>query len=317
MKAVKLLILLIFISSVNLYSQALEELEKQIAANNNISKKIRFDHKYSGEEFSKTGIKSSVTSFDKKGNTTKIEYFNPKGVSTGSEVYKYDANSNRIFFERTGNSPYKKVSMYNGSNEILRESGFNGTEEFLIDYKYNSSGKLSEVINKVGDQIQQKMVYNYSGNTANINIYIRGTDLSARMKMTYDSKGNLIEESTYNLEGKEVEKKQYKYSADSKILEETKMLGGKFDYRINYEYDSKGRLRTLSEETRTKKKYVKKEYIYDAFGNLYRLKWRRSPDQDFNIKSYSHNTKGVCLSEETLYPRSNYRILSKFEYNYH
>lgn len=317
MKALKtLLIITVFLPYLAI-SQTLEEREKQMAANSQIATKMRTDFKFTSGSYSKTGTKSSLTHYDTDGNTTRVDYFNSKGVATGSEIYKYDPRGNRILFERTGKSPYKKVSRYNIINQILEESGNNGTEEFLIEYDYNSSGKLSEVVNSVSGQVRHRMEYAHTGNVASISIFIRGTQLSSKMKMEYDSKGNLLKEITYNLEGKETERKEYRYNSASKLTEEIKYSNGKFYYRINNSYDSEMRLTNVSEETISKKKYIKKEFVYDSKGNLTSYKWRRNPGEDFNIKKYTYDEKGACLTEETIYPKSNYRVMTKYSYTYH
>ncbi|MBN1953047.1 MAG: hypothetical protein JW801_17715 [Bacteroidales bacterium] len=316
MKAIRPLLFIVTFLPQLLFSQALEEIEKQMVARNNIAQKTRVDYKYTNGAFSKVGKKTSLTQYNSQGNTIKVEYYNDKGVVTGTETYAYDTKGNRTLFERTGNSPYKKYTSYTSGGQILKESGFNGTEEFSIDYKYNSAGKLSEVVNSAGGQVRQKMIYTHSGNVSAIEIYIGGRTLSSKMKMTYDAKDNLTEEITYDLQGTELEKKNYKYNSDSRLTEETKYTKGKFYYRITNTYDSGMRLTSVSEESLSKKKFIKKEYNYDSEGNLSSYKWRRNPDEDFNIKKYTYNEKGVLLTEETQYPQSNFRLLARFSYIY-
>lgn len=309
-------ILALFLSS-NLYSQAIEELEKKIAAQNGISSKTRIDYKYTSGKVTSQGIKSSITSYNRDGNILKIESFNPKGMLTGTEKYAYDSKGNRTLFERGGTSKYKKQTQYNGQNKILLEAGFNGSENFRNEYTYSTNGKLSEILYKVGTRIQQKLVYDHSSNTTLVSVYTKGVTLTSKIKMVYDAKGNLLAESTLSTSGKELEKKVYKYTTNSKLSEETKTRDGSFYYTITYAYNPAGDLTKVAEETLAKKKYTKKEYVYDGKGNLIHYKWRRNPDVDFNMKTYTYNSKGICLTEHTFYPKTKFELLTKFEYQFH
>jgi hypothetical protein len=307
---------LIFLSS-SLYSQALEELEKQIASKNHIKTACRFDYKYITGKVEKKGIKTSESAYNQSGDKLKIDYLNDKGMVTATETYSYDNNGNRTLFEQTGSSKYRKESKYNSQNKVIHESGFNGTEEFANDYRYSADGKLIEITYSASGRIQQKLVYTHNGLTANVDIYARGSTLSSKMKMTYDSKGNLISETSLSLDNRELEKKEYTYNASSQILTETKKVGGALYYRISFVYNSGGSLLSVSEETLAKKKYVKKEYVYDAMGNLTTYRWRRNPDEEFNIKTYTYDPKGICLTENTRYPKTNFELLSKYEYTFY
>ena len=311
-----LLILLLFLSS-NLYSQILEEIEVQIASRNKLKTKVRYDHKYTNGKPSQKGIKTSLTTYHKSGNILEVNYLNAKGVVTSSEKYDYDKSGNRILYERVGSSKYRKVSKYNSANQLIRESGFNGTEEFRTDYEYNAAGRIGVISNIQGGRVLKKMVYKYIGNIANVSVYSMGSTLSAKLKMMYDLRSNLVEEITLDVNGNEIEKKEYTYNNASQLLEETKTTQGKLYYRITYDYDSSGRLLTVSEERPSRKKYIKKKYSYDNQGNLTSYQWRRKPGEEFNKKTYTYNSAGVCLTEHTIYPATQYELLSKFEYTYY
>ena len=317
MKTISLIYLLILIISFNGISQTLEEQETQIAAKNHIKSKTQIDFKYSNGTKAKTGIKSSITSYSTEGEIIQVNYVDSKAQIISWEKYNYDDRGNRTLFEREGpNSKYKKVSEYNADNDITLETGFNGTENFRNEFYY-TAGKLTSSIYIVNNRIDQKFVYEYSGNNCNANIYAHGTTLISKIKMVYDGSGNLIEETHFSTDGKETEKKTYKYNTSSKLIEETKTQGGKLYYKITQEYDSKGRLTKVSEETLAKAKYVKKTYSYDSNGNLTEYKWRRSPDEDFNVKSYTYDSNGVCLTEHTYYPATKFELLSKYEYDFY
>lgn len=317
MKHFKALLVLSLILSSNIYPQTLEALEKQIVFKNHIKTKARINYKYISGNLSKTGLKSGTITYNHSGEILIVNSFNKNGIVTGTEKYKYDVNGNRILFERTGNSKYKKVSKYNSKNQVLLESGFNGAEQFRNEYEYTPAGKLSKVTNTLAGRTQQTMMYKYTGDMAQISIYARGSSLGSKMKMKYDNKGNLLEETAYSIDGREIEKKNYSYNSSSQLLEEKKTTNGNLYYHLSYSYNKRGNLVSVYEETISKKKYSKKIYIYDANGNLNKYKWRRNPKEDFNEKTYSYNSKGICLTEQTYYPKTKFKLLTKFEYDFY
>jgi hypothetical protein len=316
MKYISLLLIILVILPVTLKAQALEELEKRIASENGIRSKTRLDYKYSDGKMAKSGIKTSLTTYNRAGDVLQEDYLNEKGVVTGSEKYDYDANGNRTLYERNGNSKYKKQTQYNSQNQIMLEAGFNGSENFRNEYSY-SGGKVSEIVYTLGSKVQQKLKYSWSGNTAQVSVYTGGNSLSLKIKMVYDARGNLVEETTYTTAGKELEKKEYRYDSYSRLLEEVKTKNGKFYYRITNTYSPRGNLQEVAEETLSKKRYAKKVYVYDDQGNLFQYKWRRNPDEEFNVKSYTYDSKGICLTEHTLYPATHFELLSKYEYEFY
>jgi hypothetical protein len=318
MKVFSFLLFFSLLTSFHLLSQTIEEQEKLIAASNQIKTKTQFDYKYSNGTVANTGSKSTLTTYSKSGEILEVDFLDSKGQTISWEKYTYDERGNRTLFEREGSgSKYKKVSSFNPHNDLLLESGFNGTENFKNDYNYSSAGELSDVTYMINSKINRRLIYEKSGNTTHVGIFTGGTSLTSKIKMTYDSQGNLIEEAHYSIDDRETEKKTFKYSPSKELIEEVKTQGGKFYYRITQEYDTKGRLVSVSEETIAKARYVKKSYTYDTAGNLTEFKWRRNAEEDFNVKTYTYNPNGVCLTEHTFYPASRFELLSKFEYEYY
>jgi hypothetical protein len=302
----------------HLFSQTLEELEKKIAEENHISKKIQYDHKYIKGKPSSTGVKTISKSYSPQGELLEENTFNNKGEVIGWEKYEYDYNGNRTLYERENtNSKYKKASKYDDSDKLLMEAGFNGAENFRNEYEYTADGKVSKITYMSGNRIVQKITYIYSGSSASVEIYGGGNMLASKMELKYDAHGNVIEEKKLDVNGTELEKKIFEYDASGNILKEVKTRKGNFEYSLMYTYDSANRLLRIAEETIAKKKYDKKVYTYDVNGNLTEYKWRRNPDDEFNIKKFTYDPKGVCLTEYTFYPQTKYEVLSKFEYEFH
>ena len=310
------LVMILIIPDVS--GQVIEEREKQSAARNHIKTKTQIDFNYQTGTVSKNGNKTSVTLYSQAGDILQKSFLDPKGQVIGSERYEYDDDNNRILFEREGSgSVYKKTSGYDSRNHLVLETGFNGTENFRNEFRYNSSGKLTEASYFINNRLQQRLIYENSGNISNVDIYTAGTTLSSKMRMVYNSQEQITEETTSGIDGKELEKKVYKYNLSSQLLEESKTVKGVLHYRITYSYDNRGNLLSVHEETPARAKYAKKMYSFDSAGNLIEYKWRRSPDEEFNVKSYTYDTKGICLSEHTFYPKTKYELLSRFQYEFY
>ena len=150
-----------------------------------------------------------------------------------------------------------------------------------------------------------------------VDIYTGGASLTSKLKLVYDTKGNIIEQTVLSLNNKVLEKTTYKYDVDSRLLTEEKTANGVLAYRTSYDYDSKGNLLTVSEESSSEKKFVKKSFTYDSAGNLTEYKWHRRPDEPFNVKTFTYDSKGICLTEHTLYPTTKYELMSKFQYEFY
>jgi YD repeat-containing protein len=317
MKRVIILILLSCFSCW-LFSQTLEEREKKIIARNNIKTKTQWDYNYQNGKPSKQGKKSSITTYSPSGLVLEKNNLNNKELVTGWEKFQYDTKGNRTLYERnSGSGAYKKTSQYDTKNNLTLETGFNGSDNFKNTLSYNNQGKLSEVVYSTNNNIDEKRVYVYYENTSIIGIYTKDNSLISKIKLVFDNNSNIIEEIVLSFDDRELEKKKYKYDNASRIIEEEKTRGGSFYYRLTYTFNSSGELLTISEENLSEKKYVKKSFRYDEGGDLLEFKWRRSSADDFNIKTYTYNSLGICQTEHTFYPSTKYELLTKYEYEFY
>jgi hypothetical protein len=308
-------IILVFSFSNYLVGQTLEEREKQIVLSNNIKSKVQYDYKYKNGTPSEDGQMASIATYSKKGELLEKKYYNSKGLVNGWEKYEYDDDGNRTLYEReSNNSKYKKESIYNDNRQAILEAGYSGEEKFKTTYTYNNSGKPLEIVRYINNYIEEKLVYNHSGNTAIVSIYSKGKNLRSKLKLVYNDKGNIIQETLLSVDNKELEKKTFNYNEASQVVLEEKTRAGKFYYRISNIYDSKGNLTKVYEETLAKKKYLKKEYVFTINDNLLEYKWRRNPDEEFNVKNYTYDARGICASEKTYYSNTQFRSLSKYRY---
>ena len=87
--------------------------------------------------------------------------------------------------------------------------------------------------------------------------------------------------------------------------------------RLTYNYDANDNLLSVSEESLSKKKFIKKSFTYDSKGNLTEYKWHRNAGEPFNVKSFTYDARGICITEHTLYPVTKFERMSKFEYEFY
>ena len=312
MKKILTVITLLFLTA-----QTLDEFEKGMVAKNHIRSKTQIDYKYKNGVMSGSGVKVSVTSYNSNGDILEKDILNPKGLVVSSEKYEYDGQGNRTYYMRnSSNGKYEKRAQYDSHNNLILEAGFNGAEHFKNTYSYNSNDRLEEIVFTVEGNTTEKHVYHNNGNTATVEVYTAGTSLTSKLKLVYDSKGNILQQTVLSLDGRELEKKINKYDAQSNLIEEEKTKNGNLSYQTWYDYDSQGNLLTVSEQTPQKKKFIKKSFTYDGNGNLTDYKWHRSPGEPYNVKSFTYNSRGICETEHTFYPATKYELLSKFQYDY-
>lgn len=288
-------------------------------AENKVRAITNYNHQYSGGQPSGSGQKTAYTTYNPSGFITEMKAFNRKGDVINVEKYNYDQAGNRTLYERYkgGSLGYRKISQYNSNGDITLETGFNGTQKFKNVYNYNPDGSLKEIIYYTSNIIDEKRVYEHSNNIAKIKVYNSGNLNITNLTLTYDSKGNLLEETVCTPNNIELEKKIYKYNGNSQVLSEAIYRQGKLIYETINTYNQKGDIIEIAQKYAGQSKYIKKSYSYDHNSNLTELKWRRNADDKFNIKSYKYNENGLCISENTFYAQSENQTLTKYTYEYY
>ena len=91
----------------------------------------------------------------------------------------------------------------------------------------------------------------------------------------------------------------------------------KITIRNTYNYSLSGALTEISEEAPNARKFVKKSLSYDTNGNLLEIKWRRNGSEEFNRITYQYDNRGLCITADTFYPATKYRVLTKYTYEYY
>ena len=302
-----------------LYSQTSDDLKiKDVIARNRVKNQINWDYKYVGNKPEKNGVKTSITNYSRNGDILQVDAFNPKGAVLHTEKYSYDSKGNKTEYNRkSGENSYQKKYTYNQKNQLTEESGFDGVENFRNIYTYNDSGEMSEIRYMKKSVLQEKRVFVKENASTQVSVYNSAGALTSRLVLKYDTKGNLVEEAVYGLNQSELEKKTYQYDDKKNLKEEARYKLDKITLKTTYKYNTSGALLEIQEEAPGVARFVKKSLSYDDKGNLIEIQWRRKGTEEFNRISYQYDKRGLCISADTYYPATKYRVLTKYSYEYY
>lgn len=312
------LILVFFILSAQTFTQSVDDIRNREAiARNKVKNQISWDYKYAGDKPEKNGIKTSVTSYNANGDISQVIALNPKGAVIHTEKYNYDERGNKIEYNRqSGDNSYLKKYIYNDKNLLTEESGFDGVDNFRNIYIYNQAGEMIEIRYMKKSVLHEKRVFTKTGSSTAVAIYNSTGILSSRLVLKYDTKGNLVEEIVYGINQSQLEKKTYHYDEKKNLKEEAKYKQDKITLKTTYNYNTSGALAEIIEEAPGISRFVKKSMSYDTRGALSEIKWRRKGDEEFNRITYQYDDNGLCVSADTYYPATKYRVLTRYTYEF-
>lgn len=317
MRSILLIIYIIILLPLN--AQVSEDFKnRDNISKNRVKAQISWDYKYSGDKPDNKGIKTSVTTYSPSGDIIQTNALSPSGEVMHTEKYSYDPKGNKTEYTRkSGIDSYQKKYVYNDKNLLMEESGFDGVENFKNQYSYSTTGEITEIRYHKNAGLFEKRVFTKDGVTTTVNVYNRTGSLTSKLVLIYDGRGNLIEESVYGASQDPIEKKTYNYDDKRKLKEEARYKLNKMTVRNTYNYTTDGALAEITEESPGNQRFIKKSLTYNASGNLTEIKWRRKGTDDFNRITYQYDNRGLCVSAETLYPATKYRVLTKYEYEYY
>ena len=295
-----------------------DELEKKDIVRNKIRSKTQWDYKYVDGAPVEDGFKSSYKKYDYQGNVIIVINFKFDGSVSSTEQYAYNSKGDRTEYIRyKGNQEelqYKENTEYDSKGNKLRVYGKTNKSNFNNVYTYNDEGKLAEIVYNVGEFIDEKRVFEYDGNTANIDVLDAKDNLKYTLETKYNDKGQVVEETRYELDDAVSDKASYQYDSKGNVLKEEKYKHGQFRYRVKYNYDTKGNLVNINQEEPNGISYEKAICTYDASGHLIEEKWRKRANADFSKKIYSYNSEGLCIKVDAFFASYKLQVLSKFAY---
>jgi hypothetical protein len=301
------------------YSQTTDDLKiRDAIARNKVKNQVSWDYKYTGDKPGKTGVKTSVTTYSVSGDISQVNAFNSKGAVLHTEKYSYDSRGNKTEYNRiSGENSYQKKYTYNDKDQLTEESGFDGVENFRNLYAYNAEGEMTEIRYMKKSVLQEKRLFVKDNTSTTVSVFNAAGALTSRLILKYDTKGNLVEEAVYGVNQSELEKKTYQYDDKKNLMEEAKYKFDKITLKTTYNYNASGALLEIQEEAPGRARFVKKSLSYDAQGNLLEIKWRRKGTEDFNRMTYQYDDRGLCISADTFYPATKYRVLTRYTYEYY
>jgi len=195
---------------------------------------------------SKGNLKSKV-SIKNNSDGKKIEesYFNPQGGLYAKNIFRYDSKGNKIevIESNSEESPSSKdLFKYNDKGYLIEELHYNseGNLSTRYTYKYDINNLIESNWYKGDGKLDMKIINKYDS---------KGNKIEDK---TYDSKGNITSTETfiYNDNRKIIERKNkdfidsiylkyiYKYDSIGNIIEKTLYnLNGVIELKWNYKYE--------------------------------------------------------------------------------
>ena len=330
-----------------------------------VSRLWQQNYSYYGDfdESEKQKVETSETLFDKRGNavqfvlydrhgdieeietSTKNDQGNPIEIVTrdyyGSKKSKflYDDQGNVSVIESANYDSKDKLQYWNrytysydSKGNKLEESVYDkdGNLRLIYTCAYDSKGnKLQEVKYDDDGEIRHKNSFKYDsrGNKIEKLRYI-GEDLIEKFNYSFDSKGNLLEDSHYSYY--ESKKKMehifsYKYDSRGNKIEEIEKKSSDYDDDYNkkdpslgdkktYKYDSKGHLIESKEYYFSEIMTSKRTCAYDATGNKIKETYYNK-DGKITLKTiFTFDSRGNKL-EEAEYSEDGDLTISKYDAN--
>lgn len=261
------------------------------------------------------GIQTEME-FDALGRLYSLSKKDPFGILLSSQKHFYDTLGNKSaeVHEQIINGKIigsQRIEWIYGPMGRLEEEiqAADSPLSKTIHYEYNTLGKLVSK-NLSGASIQY--TYNKDGNLHKIESSGSKKELQISNRYSYDRKGNIT--SAYSLQGKSI---QRAYNPFNQITKET-IKDGEGSYTLEYSYDRKGRLKTITLPDQSKIAYT-----YDAvFGKKINrissqgeiLYTHTYDSYDLQGKLLSENPIGYVGSQDYAYNLNGQKISTKSDF---
>jgi len=176
-------------------------------------------------------IEKTTYKYDDNGKLIESIAFSSEGSIKNKNKFIYDTNG-YLINERTINSEGKTVSLinYNNDSNGILQSKINKKSNEQFRFKYDSKGKLVE-------EIRWKVHIENDFETAPYTTIRNDTTSFTRYIYVYDSKGNRIEESEFDIKNKRVDRITHCYDNLGRVIESVSydMLNEPYK-KLVYEY---------------------------------------------------------------------------------
>ena len=200
----------------------------------------------------------------------------------------------------------------------LAELKLNGKVKSIREIPYEAVEKFGEVVR--GDALailgeNQQITFNDKGNKIEENWFNSDGSLFSKYTYKYDDKGNKIEQNSFNPDGSLSFKSTYKYDDKGNKIESNSFNSdGSLDSKYTYKYDDKGNEIERNIFNPDGRLSFKLTYKYDDKGNIIE---ENSFNLDGSLDSkytYKYDDKGNIIEENSFI--SDVNLADKYTYKY-
>ena len=200
----------------------------------------------------------------------------------------------------------------------LAELKLNGKVKSIREIPYKAVEKFGEVakgdaLDIIGENLQ--ITFNEKGNKLEENWFNPDGRLFSKYTYKYDDKGNKLEENSFNSDGSLNSKYTYKYDDKGNKIESNLFNSdGRFSGMLTYKYDDKGNQIEANLFNSDGSLFSKYTYKYDDKGNQIEKNSFNSDGRLFYKYTYKYDDKGNKLEENLL--NSDVNLDDKYTYKY-
>ena len=246
-------------------------------------------------------------------------YSSDNTLKNKSEV-EFNSEGNELKetrYDKNGNLLSYAITEYNEDNKKVKYGSYDeeGNEKYSYSYEYNKQGDLIKEVEKNEEETDVR-VYEYEytdkGQIEN-RVLFENDEFSYEKRFTYDDKGNLIKEESFNEEGQSNIVFEYTYDNNNNVIGE-KYQGPSLTMVTEKRYDANGNeIESMTFENDNSYPSIWSTYEYDEKGNCIKSNsvdidgiidsWKimEYDDKGREIKCTSHTIEGLESIRECEY----------------
>lgn len=317
-----IVIILTFIFKSSIISQSIEIIDKERIRANKVKTQTLFEYEYVNGKPESKGFKARIDSFDMQGNRFSQVNYRSSGMVHYIMSFKYDLSGNKTEYAKYSPDDnakgiklnYKQNIKFDSKGNKLLETGFNGIDSFKTVYNYNKSGKLAEVNFFVQRKLDEKRIFTYANNTANLKVLDNNNKIKFTQKITYSATGKILEESRFEADNTNSRKVTYTYDKNDNLISETKYLSNKLAGVITRVYNEKGLLIEVYQENADGQKFLTNKYKYNDKDWVIEEISRTENNKEFSKNTYLYDTNGLCKTVDSYYAAYKKQVMSVYIY---
>jgi len=162
-----------------------------------------------------TGTRSWVETYNQNGNKLRAESYDHRNNLYLITVYGY-LDGNRVSASKYIEREYSPPSGRGPGGALMSERKMDPRYQHRFEYKYDENKRLTEKTEfRSNGDFMWRHVYKYNGNQKEEFVYLENGTLSRRELSILDDKGNEIETTDFDSDGKVTAKISYTYEYDA------------------------------------------------------------------------------------------------------